>query len=86
MIHEDSDDIGYWTGGHDRKPQWWREAGPMVSSLIVCNSIVPPEDQAIIVDAAVNADEGHYDAAEELRRFANYDNLDTRYDADFVVH
>lgn len=54
---------------------WWRGNGNLVSSLIVCNAILSPHEQSLICDAAVNAEEGYTEAAEEIRCQAGYGGL-----------
>ena len=78
MIFEDEDELGYWTGSPEPPPM------QAMSSLIVCNAILPKQEQDDIEAAAINAHEGDKSAARKCRKLAGYDRLRTRPDADRV--
>ena len=77
-INEDPDELGYWIGEKPVNP--W----DAVSSLIVCNSILPPEQQAEIESAALLCHQGHHFDAERQRYWADYHSLGFREDADIA--
>jgi hypothetical protein len=77
VIFEDPDELGYFTE-HARKPIWARA----LSTLAVCNAILPEHEQAEIMQAALCCHEGQSFTAERCRRFAGYDRLGFRADAD----
>ena len=73
MVHEDPDNIGYWfETDHRERPS---------DSMIVCNAILPRDEQECIALAAFCCHDGE---AEIARRDANYHALDLRPDADQV--
>lgn len=77
MIYEDPDELGYSTTGYN---PW---AG--ISSLLVCNDMVPPEIRDDIEEAAYAAEAGNDIEAERHRKWAGYGSLGFRDDADGPV-
>lgn len=68
-VWEDENELGYWAGcGSDLSKQ-------PPSSQIVCNKIIPKDEQECITLAAFCAHEGYHGAAELARRDAYYDRL-----------
>lgn len=76
MIFENEDELGYWVEGAQPSPF------AAISSLIVCNSLLTMQERADIEAAAINAHEGHDRDAERCRKYAGYDDLGFRRDAD----
>ena len=81
MIFENPDDLGYFTEHQMAKaraetPKAWN----LVSSLIVCNSLLSREEQAEITQAAYLMDNGYAMQAEQHRTFAGYDTAALRLD------
>lgn len=78
MIFEDPDELGYFTDQEVAKR-------PLVtSSLVICNAIMPMQERADLEAAAINAHEGHDLDAERCRKYAGYNNIGRRPDADYV--
>lgn len=74
-VEEDPDELGYWAIPLP-------DAIEVPSSLAICNAALSAEQQAEIQTAALLAHRGHDLDAERCRRFADYDNVGFRDDAD----
>lgn len=79
MIFENPEDLGYFTD-HEMSKQ--HRSRDLMSSLIVCNAILADHEQADISHAALLAHQGYDFEAERQRRYAGYDDLGFREDAD----
>lgn len=72
MIYEDEDELGYWMGAPEDRPSNPWVTGGDASLLIICNSILSPEERDDIEAAAFAEEEGNPVLAEEHRYYAGY--------------
>lgn len=77
MIHEDPDDLGYWT--ESAFPDDWnpriRPWLPPHYTLSMCNALLSDQEQNAIESAARLAATGQEDDAELMRAWGGYDRI-----------